>query len=136
MKITINCEPRTKKNSQRLVTVKGRALLLPSKAYQQFEKECGKYLQFDREIDTPVNIKCIFYMPTRRHVDLSNLISAVDDVLTRYDVILDDNRDIVAGHDGSRVYYDKDNPRIEIEITPIENYEQWRKKDADIEGDH
>ena len=40
-------------------------------------------------------------------------------------LILDDNRDIVAGHDNSRVYHDKFNPRIEIRITPIVDYQQW-----------
>jgi hypothetical protein len=45
-----------------------------------------------------------------------------------------DNRDIVASHDGSRVYYDKQRPRVEIEIEawetssggPNPNY-QWKK---------
>jgi hypothetical protein len=35
----------------------------------------------------------------------------------------------VASTDGSRVYYDKARPRVEITITPLgENYEQWRQK--------
>lgn len=29
------------------------------------------------------------------------------------------NSRIVAGHDGSRVLYDKENPRVEITISPI-----------------
>lgn len=40
-------------------------------------------------------------------------------------LILDDNRDIIAGHDGSRVYHDKFNPRIEIEIANMQDYTQW-----------
>jgi hypothetical protein len=32
-------------------------------------------------------------------------------------VIKDDNSSIVASHDGSRVEYDRDNPRVEITIT-------------------
>lgn len=65
----------------------------------------------------PVNVRCLFYMKTRRKVDLTNLLEAADDVLVKYHVLVDDNSQIVAGHDGSRVYYDKDNPRIEIDIT-------------------
>ena len=69
-------------------------------------------------------------MPTRRRVDKSNLEAATHDILAKYDIIEDDNRDIVASTDGSRVYYDKENPRVEIEISPLkEAYEQWRKTD-------
>ena len=58
--------------------------------------------------------------------DKSNKI--VHDILTKYDIIEDDNRDIVASTDGSRVYYDKENPRVEIEISPLkEEYEVWKK---------
>ena len=66
-------------------------------------------------------------MKTKRRVDLTNLLEAVDDMLVKAGVLADDNRDIVAGHDGSRVYYDKDNPRIEIDITSETNYTQWKK---------
>lgn len=41
----------------------------------------------------------------------------------RFGVIKDDNSRIVAGHDGSRVLYDKENPRVEITITPIATME-------------
>ena len=46
--------------------------------------------------------------------------------MVKSELILDDNRDIIASHDGSRVYHDKFNPRIEIEITKQENYTQWK----------
>ena len=49
-------------------------------------------------------------------------------MLVKAKVIQDDNRDIVASHDGSRVYYDKENPHIEITIEKLENYNQWRVK--------
>ena len=76
-------------------------------------------------IDYPINLKCTFYMKTRRKVDLSNLLAAISDILSKYNVILDDNRNIIASYDGSRVYYDKDNPRTIIEITKINDYSQW-----------
>lgn len=37
-------------------------------------------------------------------------------MLVHHKVISDDNSGIVCSHDGSRVYYDKENPRTEIEI--------------------
>jgi Holliday junction resolvase RusA-like endonuclease len=104
----------------------GKPRLLPSKAYTQYEKDAGYFLAHKREyINIPVNVKCVYYMPTRRRVDLTNLLSATDDVLVHYGVLADDNRDIIAGHDGSAVLLDKDNPRTEITITRVSNYEQW-----------
>jgi Holliday junction resolvase RusA-like endonuclease len=55
-------------------------------------------------------------MPTKRRVDLVNLLEATCDVLVKYKVISDDNSRVVASHDGSRVFYDKENPRTEIFI--------------------
>ena len=72
-------------------------------------------------ISVPVNVKYIFYMPTRRIVDLTNLTEAADDVLVKYGVLADDNSRIVVSHDGSRVLYDKDNPRTEITISFYED---------------
>ena len=41
------------------------------------------------------------------------------DILVDAGILEDDNSNIVAGHDGSRVLYDKENPRTEILITRI-----------------
>lgn len=57
-------------------------------------------------------------MDTKRRVDLTNLLSATDDALQTAKVIVDDCSSIVVSHDGSRVLYDKDNPRTEIYIEP------------------
>ena len=65
-------------------------------------------------------------MQNKRKVDLTNLLSAAMDVLVKYNVIKDDNRDIAATNDGSMVLYDKEKPRTEIEITRLEEYEKWR----------
>jgi Holliday junction resolvase RusA-like endonuclease len=59
-------------------------------------------------------------MPTRRKVDITNLLSATHDILTKHNVIADDNMDIVVSVDGSRVFYDKENPRTEITISRTE----------------
>ena len=113
--------PITKKNSQRLVTNKktGRTFPIPSKQYKDYEQGAGYFLR-RLEIATPVNIKCLYYMPTRRRVDLTNLLEATDDILVKYGVIQDDNCGIVVSHDGSRVKLDRECPRTEITITEIE----------------
>jgi len=59
-------------------------------------------------------------MPTRRRVDLTNLLEAIDDVLVHYGVLSDDNSSIIVSHDGSRVLYDKARPRTEVTITCLE----------------
>lgn len=119
--ITIPLPPVTKKNSQRIVVVRGRPLVMPSKVYKDYEKASALYVhRQDPPINYPVNVKCIYYMPTRRKVDLQNLVSATMDILVKYGVLEDDNSSIVVGNDGSRVLYDKEAPRTEIVITRME----------------
>lgn len=125
-KIVIPVAPVTKKNSSQIITVGGRPRLIPSKKYLAYEKAAKRYLK-PLGIDYPVNVKCTFYMPTRRRVDLTNLLSAIDDVLVTHGVLTDDNRDIVATHNGSMVLYCKEMPRTEIEITKLDGYEKWSK---------
>ena len=124
--IIINIAPVTKKNSQqiRVNHRTGKRYVAPSDNFLIFQNKCLEYLYPLRsranEWKYPINVKCLFYMETRRRVDLTNLLEAIDDVLTHYDVIVDDDAQHVGGHDGSRVLYDKDNPRIEIYISPLD----------------
>jgi Holliday junction resolvase RusA-like endonuclease len=118
MHITIPITPITKKNHQQIIKAKGHYMVIPSKQYRQYEKDCGAFLNplpFTC-IEQPVNVKCLFYMPTRRRVDLVNLEESICDVLVKYGILADDNSNIVASMDGSRVLYDKENSRTEIEI--------------------
>ena len=132
IKFTLPVKPVTKKNSGQIITNPrtGRPFLIPSTQYKQFEKDCLPYLYRVKNeagvVNYPVNIQCIFYMDARRKVDLSNLLNAVDDAMVTSGFILDDNRDIIAGHDGSRVFHDNVNPRIELEIKEIKDYVQWK----------
>ena len=49
-----------------------------------------------------------------------NLLEAIDDVLVHYKLIVDDSAAYIGGHDGSRVLYDKENPRTEIYFTTLD----------------
>lgn len=120
IKFAIKIAPRTKKNSQRIVVVRGRPMIIPSKLYKEYEKDCKPYIPNIDTIDYPVNLKCIYYMPTKRRVDLCNLLEATCDMLVFYKILADDNSKIVYSHDGSKVLYDKNNPRTEIEIERVE----------------
>lgn len=117
----ITGNPITKKNSQRIISVGGRWRIIPSKQFVEYERD-ALYQLFrakrpKRPIDVPVNVSCVYYMKTRRKVDLVNLLEATMDILVDARVLLDDNAKIVAGHDGCRVDHDKENPRVEITIT-------------------
>lgn len=95
-------------------------MIIQSKAYREYEKKCADYLHIlDEPIDTPVNVKMLFYTETRRIVDLLGLEQACLDILVKYGVLKDDNRNIVVSKDGSRALYDKENPRTEITITEV-----------------
>jgi Holliday junction resolvase RusA-like endonuclease len=65
-------------------------------------------------------VATVFYMPTRRRTDLTNLIEAAHDVLVAGKILADDNYTIIASVDGSRVMVDKENPRTEIFIEELE----------------
>ena len=94
---------------------------MPSAKYKEYETMAGWYLKPrpPRPIECPVNVKCLFYMPTRRRTDLNNLLEAVTDLLVTSEILADDHYGIVAGHDGSRCFWDKENPRTEIYITKM-----------------
>lgn len=120
---TIPLPPVTKKNSQRIITNRrtGKPMVIPSEKYRQYLSHAGWYLRGKPQIKRRVNVKCLFFMPTERRVDLTNLLEAIDDVLVWYGIVEDDNAKIIAGHDGSRVCYtDKGHPRTEIYITDME----------------
>ena len=126
--------PVTKKNSQRICVNRatGRSFIKPSQAYEDYETTASYFLspKPPEPIDYPVCVSCVYYMPTRRRVDLSNLLAATHDILVRFYILADDNRDSIASTDGSRVYYDKENPRVEITVQPFNegDYTIWRKE--------
>ena len=133
IRFTIDVSPRSKKNSQQILTNRktGRPFIMPSAAYKAYQKAALMLIPAEarQHIDRPVNVKATFYMPTRRACDIANLNSALHDILVDAGVIVDDNRDIVAGTDGSRVLYSKDHPRTEVIIEEMRgDYETWAKK--------
>ncbi len=155
IRFTLPIRPVTKKNSPRIIwkrtqkpyqikigkfviaTLMYRPLIIPSEANEVFEKESLQYFAHVKNqigtINYPINVKAIFYRDTMRRVDLTNSCEALDDAMVHAELLIDDNRDIIAGHDGSRVYHDKVNPRIEIEITELKDYAQW-KNTKDVQG--
>lgn len=126
IKFTIAGNPATKKNQSQLIYSKkaGRHLIIPSKKYIQYRDNALDQVENipQDKIDYPVNVKAIYYRQDRRRVDLCNLHEALCDLFVELGVVDDDNSRIIVSMDGSRVDYDKENPRTEVEITRIENY--------------
>lgn len=119
-KFTVPLPPITKKNSQRIVMRGNKPFILPSEKYKEYESMALWYIpKRGVPIDFPVNVRCIFYMPTNRQCDLTNHLESIDDVMVKAGLLKDDNYKILASHDGSRVMVDKNNPRTEVEITRI-----------------
>lgn len=127
--LTLPGTPRTKKNSPRVVERKGKPVVLPSKAYETYCNKCLNYLRRCKipkdilPIKEPVNVQVLYYMPTNRRVDLTNLLEATDDILVDAGILEDDNSDIVMGHDGSRVYKGEEYPRAVVYIQMKESGE-------------
>lgn len=138
LRLTINGDPRTKKNSMQIVrSGKGKPVPIQSAAYIRYAEAAAWQIRAQAaKLDTrlmpvtgPVNLRCVYFMQTRRAVDLPNLLEATCDILQDAHILVDDDRDHVAAMDGSRVMYDKQNPRVEILITPLgEEYERWKKE--------
>ena len=121
MKFTIPFPPITKKNHQQIRRNRstGKPFIAQSNQYRDYENACLLAIQgrYRINIDYPINLTALFYMPTHRRVDLVNLLEALQDALVKANVLEDDNSKIVKSVDGSRVLYDKEHPRTEVIIS-------------------
>lgn len=124
--------PVTKKNSQeiRYNRKTGKRFVTSSEQYKRYEKAAMLCIPTDvaSYIAEPVEVKALFYMPTWRRVDLTNLLEALDDTLVRAGLLADDNCCIIVSHDGSRVLYDKEHPRTEVTLRSYRGVTPWAEK--------
>ena len=124
MNLVLYGDPAIKKNSQeiRINWRTGKRFISQSEKYKRYERDCLMQITgaYKKCIDSPINLKCMYYRKYKYRVDLNNLLSATCDILVAGGVLKDDNCKIVVSQDGSRVYFDKENPRVEIEISEAE----------------
>ena len=126
---TILGDPRTKKNSQRIVGSGPKCpacgkfrkqWIMQSAQHDAWYKDATKQIKAkgrpEEPIKRPVQLIYKVYVKTRRVVDDTNLQAAIDDLLVRNEVIDDDNIWLIKSRDGSRYLYDPYNPRVEITI--------------------
>lgn len=118
IEFTIPLPPISKKNSQQIFVnpQTHKPFIMPSKKYKEYEAAALWYIPKGKTINCPVNVKCLFYMPTKRKCDLVNMQEAILDIMTKAGLLEDDNFTIVQSMDGSRVLYDKENARTEVYI--------------------
>ena len=128
LKLTIYGQPYIKKNSQRTIfhrTLK-RMIVVYSAKFTAWKNDSllqlgvckNGYIQkkIDKPIDYPVILKIHFYNKTKHRRDLSAMYEGIQDLLVDAGTLEDDNCKIVIGHDGTRMFYDKEHPRIELWI--------------------
>lgn len=119
MKIVIQGQPRTKKNSSRIALINNKHVLLPSKAYKTYERVALIQLARAQAVHGPISVMCRYFLQNRAHwPDLVGLLQATSDILQAAGVIDDDK--YIVNYDGSMIAgLDKDNPRVEIIIHQI-----------------
>lgn len=112
-----------KKNSQKVVTRGGKTFKIDTPAYTKWRNSA--YYQIAQQLGRPdpifepVNVRLHIYTDNKRKFDLSNALEGPADVMVSAGILSDDNYTIIAGWDGSRVFYDKSDPRVEVAITPF-----------------
>lgn len=121
---TVSGNPIVKKNTQRATWRRGYPVIVYTPQYREWAHRAMDELAIQKRpqepIDYPVILVCKFFMQTKRVVDLSALYEGIQDVLVQMHILKDDNFNFVAGHDGSRVLFDKKNPRTEVSIIPLQ----------------
>lgn len=117
-KLIIPGRPATKKNSNRLGFAGKRRVILPSEAFERYQADALWHLKkYQDRYTCPVQVTCLYWLPDRRWwPDLVGLLQATSDILQESGILEDDK--LIANYDGSRIVgLDKQNPRVEIEIT-------------------
>ncbi len=116
-KIIITGDTVSKKNSKQLIHVRGRTLIISSKAYKKWHDRAISQLTEKQAVAGQISgVELIFYPSTRRKFDLSNHTESIMDLLVDAGVIEDDNYSIVPELTIKFGGQDKENPRCEITI--------------------
>ena len=131
MRLTILGPPRTKKNHQRIIRVKGRPVIVQAKTAEGWEASAVAQLREQHESakrwglglrpgleKMPRSLRALVYRD-RKVGDLGNYLAAVCDALERAGVVENDR--LIQSFDGSRLLIDRANPRVELEITPFDD---------------
>lgn len=114
--ITLPGSIRSKKNSKRIFSCGRFKRVLPSKAYEAWEKEARLevcfYWERENPLTCPVSVEAhVFY--AGKQPDLSGCLESIGDCLEG--IVWADDK-LIESWDGSRLHHDKKNPRTEITV--------------------
>lgn len=136
IRLQVDGKPAVLKNSRKVVMLGARCptckrgmktASVPSTSAERWLKAARKQLPpqwpFNEAIPKRIRVsaKIVTYAHDRRARDLDNTYGCPQDAIQPHGdwwgIIEDDCQ--IASHDGSRLRYDKDNPRVEITLTPF-----------------
>jgi Holliday junction resolvase RusA-like endonuclease len=121
LSLTIPGAPRTKKNSGRIVRCGGFPKMLPSKAFEDWNRDAQQLIRLALPpnwgpLHAPVNCRALFY----RKADIGDAVGfyqALADALEEAEVVFNDR--LIVSWDGSRMLKDAARPRIEVTLEVI-----------------
>ena len=109
-----------KKNSQMAIRMGNRNMIIPSKAYQKWEKMAVRHLKGAGLVyggEYPAVLTFYHYRKTLAAFDLSNMLEGVQDVLQKVGIIAEDNMNhIIPAIKGLGWEKDATNPRVLITL--------------------
>ena len=135
-RFVIPLDPKAKKNSHRIAGC-GKRCPVCGKYAKQFIRNADKTTEYGfaagqylhprppKPIEGPVWLVYKLYTATWHRKDDLNLYEALDDILVSNGILKDDDRKTIRSRDGSRVLYDKENPRAEIYIYSYSEEEDY-----------
>lgn len=141
MSFTIPGRPSTKKTSQRVVRRGRYTKILPSLLYEKYEIHCKDYCEYFwkrfelNPIDFGISIKLRVYLDSWIVGDECGYQQAHGDIIQKHGIIADDMWIHWSDLDSHMIHYDKDNPRVEVEIRRFRHpKEQFRKEQNEKEA--
>jgi Holliday junction resolvase RusA-like endonuclease len=111
--------PATKKNSPRVFARGKRIVVLPSAASCDWTELAVMQLRQQWQwaaLERPVSLNAQIFRE-RRFGDLGNYLNAICDALETAGVV--ENDKWILSFDGSRLRHDRENPRVEIELSEL-----------------
>lgn len=122
LRFTIPGRPSTKKTSQRVVRRGKFTKILPSALYERYENHCRDYCEFFwkkynlEPMDFGISLKLKVYLDSWIVGDECGYQQAHGDIIQKHGIIADDMWIHWVDQDCHMIHYDKENPRVEVEI--------------------
>jgi len=122
LKFTIPGRPSTKKTSQRVVRRGRYTKILPSLLYEKYENHCQEYCEyfwkkFNLEpMDFGISVNFKVFLDSWIVGDECGYQQANGDIIQKHGIIADDMWIHWTDNGQHMIHYDKENPRVEVEI--------------------